>query len=346
MYVAYTAPHWPLHALQPDIDDYEGVYDQGWDALRDQRLLGLKAEKILPEDSSLSPRDPAQPVWDSAPHKAWESRRMQVYAAQVQALDRGVGQILQALEEAGQRENTLVIFLSDNGASAETLPNTTAEALKARSDIFPGKTRDGREIHLGNTPTIHPGAEDIYSSYGQAWANLSNTPHRLYKRWLHEGGISTPFIMNWPRGGLDTGLVSHEPFQLIDIVPTILEITGATYPEAYPGREPLPLEGRSMLPAMKGEPVEEVALFWEHIGNAAVRRGLWKLVREYGKPWELYDVAADRAEEHDLSGQQPELAQELERLWQEWADWIGVIPFDVTVQLYAERGLSREEAQS
>jgi len=301
LYVAYTAPHWPLHARQEDIDKYQGVFDEGWDVLRARRLQRLHDSGLLDEFAALSERDPTQPAWEQAQHKAWEARRMQAYAAQIDRMDKGVGKILDTLQAQGQLQNTLIIFLSDNGASPESMPHSDMEKFRQRTDIVRLTTRDNREVQIGNEPSIVPGAEDTYASYGRSWANLSNTPFRYYKRWTHEGGISTPFIVHWPQGELSNGAVVREAFQLTDVMPTILEATGAAYPSQYAGRTILPCEGRSLLPALRGKSSPDGALYWEHTGNAAIRRGPWKLVREYPAPWELYDMSKDRSEQHNLA---------------------------------------------
>ncbi|HEX6682665.1 MAG TPA: arylsulfatase [Candidatus Limnocylindrales bacterium] len=316
-YVAYTAPHWPLHAPEEDVAGYDGVYDAGWDELRGRRLARLRAEGILGAESSLSKPDPARPAWETVPHKAWQARRMQVYAAQVERMDRGIGRILDRLAESGVWNDTLVIFLSDNGGCAEELPLGDPGQFRARRQIIPAATRDGGELRVGNDPGISPGPEDTYASYGIAWAGLSNTPFRLYKRWVHEGGIATPFLAHWPAGGL-TGRTVRNPFQLTDVMPTLLGAAGAGHPD--------PSEGRTMLPALRGEPVPDATLYWEHLGNAAIRRGRWKLVREHAAPWELYDMDADRSETTDLARHHPDLVAELARDYQLWAERVGVIP--------------------
>ena len=202
---------------------------------------------------------------------------------------------------------------------------------------MPPATWSGAPLRIGNSPGIEPGPDDTYCSYGRAWANLSNTPFRFYKRWVHEGGISTPLIAHWPDGGIKPSIL-HAPFQLTDIVPTVLEATSAAYPASYPGRDLLPLEGRSMLPALTGGTVELGTLYWEHLGNAAIRRDRWKLVREHPRPWELYDVDVDRAEIHDQALRRPDLVAELSGAWAAWANRVGVIPWERIVDLYRREG--------
>jgi arylsulfatase A-like enzyme len=336
-YVAFTAPHWPLHAPESDIAAYDGVFDAGWDTLREQRLTRQQDEGIIGPEARLSERDAEVPAWDEIEDRAWWLRRMQVYAAQVDRMDRGIGLILDELERTGTLQDTIVVFLSDNGACAEELRFGDAQ-FAARRTIVPGATRDGRPMQVGNDPSLDPGPEDTYCSYGRAWANLSNTPFRLYKRWVHEGGIASPLIVHWPAGGLTDGAILDAPFQLPDFVPTILELTGVAY--AGPaGRDLLPLEGESMLTALRGVPDgrAEPTLFWEHIGNCSLRRGDLKLVREYLGPWELYDLSESRTEEHDLAAERPQLLAELVAEWEAWADRVGVVPREQILRLYARR---------
>jgi len=367
LYVAYTAPHWPLHARDEDMAKYRGRFDEGWDVLRERRLERLREAGILEDSATLSERDPTQPSWNSAQYKDWQAKRMEAYAAQIDRVDQGVGRILAALEAQGELEDTLVIFLSDNGASDEKLPLVDLSKFKMRTDILRTSTRDGREVRFGNEPAIVPGGEDTYASYGRAWANLSNTPFRYYKQWTHEGGIATPLIVHWPQGNLRNGSVVRAAFQLVDVLPTVLEAAGAPYPARYEGREIIPCEGRSLLPALRGQSVPEATLYWEHTGNAAVRRGRWKLLRshpeakkywvdsgdpalrarlaqEFAYRWELYDVEGDRSELHDVADQHPDLVRELRTQWQSWADRVGVIPFETILDIYAQRGQPYKDA--
>src|SRR3712207_3049401 len=211
---------------------------------------------------------------------------MEVYAAQIDRMDQGIGRIIQALEETGQFENTLIVFLSDNGACAEDIPEGVAvETLVDELMIAKATTRTGQPVCFGNDPDIMPGPEDTYQSYGTAWANLSNTPFRLYKHWIHEGGIATPLIVHWPRGIKEPGALRHNPGQLPDIMATILDVTGAEYPREYDGHAIPPCAGESLAPSFASPEAGRGPLFWEHEGNAAVRAGKWKLVRNYPGPW-------------------------------------------------------------
>ncbi len=343
LYAAFTAPHWPLHATDEDLASHRGRFDAGWDVLRAERLERQKRLGIIPDDAvALSERDPEIPAWSDVENQAWQASRMEAYAAMVHAFDRNVGRILDALDERGLREDTIVVFLSDNGASYEELPfdGPEVEYHRARRENFPGRTRDGREIALGNHPSIVPGPEDTYASYGRAWANLSNTPFRMYKEWVHEGGIATPFVLSWEKGGVRGGSIDHSPLQLVDLLPTLLELAQVDYPESRAGRDLTPLPGVSFTPALRGEEVESHALYWEHLGNCAIRDAGWKLVREFGGEWELYDVDHDPTERTNLAHDHADRVAHLAQKWRDWAERSGVKPFEDIVESYVERGLT------
>ncbi len=338
-YVAYTAPHWPLHAHEEDITKYKGRFDAGWDKLREERLERLVASGIIHPSWRLTDRDPTQPPWTEAEHREWLLRCMEVYAAQIDRMDQGIGRIVRALEETGQFENTLIIFLSDNGACAEDIPEGVAvETLVDELMIAKATTRTGQPVRFGNDPDIMPGPEDTYQSYGTAWANLSNTPFRLYKHWTHEGGIATPFIVHWPKGIAERGGLRHHPGQLPDIMATVLDVADAPYPREYNGNEILPLEGESLVPSFTQDDPERGPLFWEHEGNAAVRMGKWKLVRNYPGPWELYDVEADRTEMNNLAARHPERVREMSEHYAAWAQRCGVIPREKILEMMKAQG--------
>ncbi len=333
-YVAYTAPHWPLHAHEEDIAKYKGRFDAGWDKLREERLARLVRDGVIRPSWQLTDRDPTQPPWEEADDREWRSRCMEVYAAQIDRMDQGIGRIIQALEETDQLENTLIVFLCDNGGCAEDIPvGVTARELVDELMIAKATTRTGEPVRFGNDPKITPGGEDTYQSYGTAWANLSNTPFRLYKHWIHEGGIATPLIVHWPRGIAEAGGLRHRPGQLPDIMATILDVTGAPYPREYDGHPIPPCEGESLVPSFAGDGNERGPLFWEHEGNAAVRVGKWKLVRNYPGPWELYDLDEDRTEMHDLAAQHPDRVREMSAQYAAWAERCGVIPREKILEL-------------
>ena len=348
-YVAYTAPHWPLHAHDEDIAKYRGRFDQGWDTLREERLNKLIASGILKDAWKLTERDPSQPAWTEAEQderfRAWTLRCMEVYAAQIDRMDQGIGRIVAALEKTGQLDNTVLIFLADNGACAEDIPeNVTVDELVDKLRIARAETRDGEPVHFGNDPGRMPGPENTYQSYGTAWANLSNTPFRLYKHWIHEGGISTPLIVHWPEGiaERDRGGIRHAPGYLPDIMATILDVTGTEYPSEFEGRAIEPLEGQSLAPVLgRDGGIERPPMFWEHEGNAAVRIGDWKLVKRYPGEWELYDMEADRTELHDLAARHPQRVAEMAKQYDEWAARCGVIPREQIVALMSSQGVTR-----
>jgi arylsulfatase len=303
LYLAYTAPHWPLHALPDDIAKYRGRYRLGWDELRRQRHTRQLKLGLVNKQWPLSPRDPAAPAWDSlrdAAKDAWDLR-MAVYAAQIDRMDQGIGRVRAKLRQLGVEKNTLILFLSDNGGCHERVGATN--------------------------PAAPPGGPDSFMAYGLPWANASNTPFRQFKSRVHEGGIATPLIAWWPalikKGGRLTPQVGH----VIDLMPTVLEAAGAEHPEKFHGRELTPLAGRSLLPVLRGQtrPVHD-ALFWEHFGNRAVRQGRWKLVALAQRDWELYDLEADRTELNNLAAIQPEKVTELAALYRQWAERCGVKP--------------------
>ncbi len=336
-YVAYTAPHWPLHAHPDDIEKYRGRFDAGWDKLRERRLERMVADGLIHPDWKLTDRDPSAPAWTEADNKEWLLRCMEVYAAQIDRMDQGIGRIIDALEQTDQFDNTLIVFLSDNGACAEDIPHgVTMEELCNELMIARSHTRDGKEVIAGNIPEIMPGPENTYQSYGTAWANLSNTPFRLYKHWTHEGGVSTPLVCHWPEGIRERGELRHTAAHIPDIMATIVDVTGADYPNEYEGHPIPPMEGHSLVALFAADAMPERLIFWEHEGNAAVRFGNWKLVREYPGDWELYDMDADRTEMHDLTEQYPDIAKDLSSRYDQWAARCGVIPRDKILAIMKE----------
>ncbi len=322
-YVAYTAPHWPLHAFADDIERYRGQYRQGWDALRTGRHEQLKGLGVLDRKWEISPRDESAPPWADAAEKDWQDARMAVYAAQIDRMDQGVGRIVATLERLGQLDDTLILFLSDNGGCAEFLAE---DGHVAR---YGGLTRDGRPIRIGNRPDIAPGDADTYMSYELPWANASNSPFRLFKHWVHEGGIATPLVAHWP-ARFAGGALHHQTVHVIDIMATCLEAAGAIYPAEHHGRAVTPLEGESFLPLLEGRSwSRQRPLFWEHEGNRAVRLGPWKLVSQDERgQWELYNMDEDRTELHDLGQREPGRLTELQGLYEQWAQRVGVVPWD------------------
>jgi len=321
LYVAYTAPHWPLHALEEDIARYRTIYAQGWDELRKQRHRRMIDRGLVEERWKLSPRDHRVPAWEDAPNREWQIERMSVYAAQIDRMDQGIGRILEALREAGQLDNTLLLFLADNGGCSEI--------------IAPRKVSAGRpEAKYGNLENVMPGGAETFSSYGIGWANLSNTPFRKYKTLQFEGGLASPLIVHWPAkiDAKRNNTLVHDRAHLIDLMATAVDVSGASYPKKFAGRAIQPLEGQSLVPAFDGEEIErEGPLFFEHIGHRAVRQERWKLVCRgpYAK-WELYDMLADRTELNDLADEQPQRVRQMEAQWNAWAKRARVKPWPHT----------------
>jgi arylsulfatase len=347
MYVAYTSPHWPMHAKPEDIAKYHGRYDKGWDELRQERYDRLKKMGLMKPEWKLSPRDKRAPAWKDAELKHWERRCMEVYAAMVDTMDQGIGRIVEQLEKSGELDNTLILFLADNGGCAEGYgrgdnSNKAVPDPTLRKPMAPGElqtrmeplfTRDGRPVRTGRG--VMPGPDDTYIAYGLNWANASNTPFREYKHWVHEGGISSPLIAHWPKGinlkktsnrrAAREGLLVDTPGHLIDLMATCVDLAEADYPSSYNGYEITKMEGVSLAPAFSDNWIERTnPIFWEHEGNKAIRIGDWKLVSKHnGKP-ELYDLANDRTELNDLSQKMPDKVSEMAGKWMRWAARAGV----------------------
>lgn len=330
LYLPFNAPHWPLHAPPEAIARTRGRYREGWDVLRQRRYQRQIESGLIDGSWPLSERDADVVPWAETADTDWQEQRMEVYAAQVELMDAAVGTLVEALTRTGQLDDTVIMFLSDNGGCAEEIPTGWVDELSHRPIHTPTRTRDGRRVRRGNDTTVTPGGPETFASYGKPWANLSNTPFREYKHWVHEGGIATPMIVHWPGGGLDCG-TDHDPHQLPDVLATVLEITGADYP-----RDVLPLEGRSMLGSWRGTPTPEHPLYFEHEGNAAIRIGPWKLVRKYPGDCELYDLASDRTELTDLSAEHPARVRDMSAQWQEWADRCDVLPREQVLRATGE----------
>jgi arylsulfatase len=247
---------------------------------------------------------------------------MAVYAAQIDRMDQGIGRILRKLRELDIEDNTLVLFLSDNGGCAELLRE---DGQRARE--WP-KTREGQEMRFGNIEGLMPGDATTYQSYDLPWANASNTPFRLYKHWVHEGGIATPLIAYWPQGISVAGGINHAQIHVADFMATCLDVAGIAYPEEYNEQAIQSLEGESFFPALRGEDwARERPIVWEHEGNCAVRDGRWKLVKKYPGDWELYDMVEDRTELNDLSAANKPQVAKMVATYDAWAERCGVIPW-------------------
>ena len=338
LYVAHTAPHWPLHALPEDIARYEGRYAGGWDRVREERQRRMTELGLIDEDWLLAERDPRVPAWEDVPdeERPWFERAMEVYAAQIDRMDRGIGELVAALEETGRLDNALILFLADNGGCAEVLTDRwTGLAI-------PRQALDGSPVAVGNDTSVLPGPESSYQSYGPHWAHVSNTPFRLYKHWVHEGGIASPLIVHWPARIPDGGGIVGETAHVVDLMATALDAAGAPHPPNRAGLDSIPVEGASLLPAFQAQPIDREAVFWEHEGNRAVRSGKWKLVSRYPGEWELYDLVADRTEAHDLAVAEPARVADLAALWDDWAARTGVVPWD---EIRERRRAAREGSE-
>lgn len=299
LYTAYTAPHWPLHAYEEDIERYLGRYDGGWDSLRAARYDRMRDMGLIDERYVLTDRTPGIEAWSDVNNKEDWSRRMAVYAAMVDRMDQGIGRIIDHLEMSGRLDNTLVMFLADNGACAEGI--------------------EGRNL---NDPEVPVGARGSYVAYKEPWANASNTPLRLYKQWQHEGGVLTPFIVHWPDGIEELGVINRTVGHIVDIMPTAIALSGGRHPDAAQD----PLVGRNVMDLISEERVShERELFFEHIGNRALRQGDWKIAWDRRREaWELYDMAADPVEATDLSRQNPARLDSMRTRWEGWASRLGV----------------------
>ena len=333
LYVAHTAPHWPMHALPEDIEKYKGRYDDGWEVIRKERYQRQLQMGLVEPNWQLSNRDAV--AWKDAKNKEWEIRLMEVYAAMVDRLDQGIGRIISALEKRKMLENTLILFLSDNGGCAEGMGRQNGirymdsepekrKPMKAddlQLDMIPKRTRDGKVVKQGTE--VIPGGADTFHGYGQAWANVSNTPFREYKSRVHEGGISTPLVAHWPKGIAPKlqGKFEDQPSHVIDFMATCLDLAKADYPKKINGQDVVPMQGVSLKPVFEGTRIIRAKpLYWEHQGNRAIRMGKWKLVAKgsFGA-WELFDLESDRSELNDLAGLYPNRVTEMSQKWEEWA---------------------------
>ncbi len=303
LHLCYNAPHFPLQAPAEDIARMRGKYTAGWGAVGDARYARELELGLIDKAWAKSPRPAPVKEWSDVPSAEQErfDHIMATYAACVSHMDKAVGDLVAGLKQRGVFENTLILFMSDNGGNAESGPNGRSEG----------------------DPT--QGTSNWFC--GESWAFVENTPFRRYKHFNHEGGIASPFIAHWPAGIPAHGEMRTQPAHLIDIMATCVAVSGATYPASFHDKPILPMEGRSLVPAFAGQPIQRDALYWEHEGNAAVRVGDMKLVRFGGQgAWELYDMKSDRTELHDLASAQPGKAQELLAKWQAWAERAHVLP--------------------
>jgi arylsulfatase len=341
LYMAYTAAHWPMHALEKDIAKYKGKYDQGYESIRNARFEKMKELGVIDPSWTLSP---IAETWESQEHKAWDARNMEVYAAMIDNMDQGIGRMIQSLKKTGEFENTLILFMQDNGGCAEGLGRSAGKKHKDRlspkpskpdfapmpketlqKDMIPHQSRDGYLTRMG--PENMAGPDGTYIAYGKGWANVSNAPFREYKHYVHEGGISTPLIAHWPKSIKDKGKLRHTPSHLIDIMATCVDLGQATYPQTYQTHNIIPMEGKSLQSIFQNDSLDRAHILWEHEGHRAIRKADWKLVmkKSIGK-WELYNLKTDRTEMLDQSEQHPEKFKELVALWESEADRTLITP--------------------
>lgn len=316
LYVAETAPHWPLMAPEEEIVLYKDTYKTGWQNIRDARYKKMVELGIIDSSKAkLSSRWKDSLAWKNNPDSVWDARAMAVHAAMITRMDKGVGRIIEALRATKRLQNTIIIFLSDNGASAEN-----ASAYGPGFDR-PSQTRDGRTIHYTTKKDIMPGPETTYASIGQRWANVANTPFRYWKAESYEGGVHTPFIMYWPQGiQLTKGNINPHVFHVMDIMPTLLEAAHTSYPRQYNGHSILPVQGISFLPVLKGEKIAgHNMLCNEHFGAKYIRYNEWKLVARKDEDWHLYHISDDETETNDVASNHPQQVHLLDSLWTDWA---------------------------
>lgn len=308
LYLAFNAPHFPLHAKPEDVKQYRGKYRKGWQQFRKQRYEQLVKLGIIDDSWPLSPLD--VPKWDSLTSKQRDDLdfKMSLFAAIVDRLDQNIGRVVNHLKKIGELDNTLILFLSDNGGTKET-------------GVF------GIKGQTNNVDNYQQWARvgGWTSSYGQGWANLSNVPFRRYKRENHEGGISAPFIAHWPKGIKAKDALRHQPAHLIDVMPTLVEVSGATYPKMFKGNKIQPMQGRSLVSFFDSKKTVPRTLYWEHEGNRAIREGDWKLVGQRNQSWELYHIAKDRTELTNVIEKHLSKFSTMKAKWNTWAKSVGVL---------------------
>ncbi|MEW4564917.1 arylsulfatase [Bremerella sp. JC770] len=316
LYVAHTAPHWPLHAKPEDIAKYEKTYTQGWQKLRDDRYARMVEMGLI--DPQTFPKPSLQgdgPDWQSLDeeHREHMAQLMAVHAGMIDCVDQGVGRIIETLKSTERFENTLILIMADNGASPERYLNPGFDR--------PNQTRDGRDIQYEGL--FNPGSEATWGYIGSYWANAANTPFRYWKAQSFEGGTHTPMIAHWPRGmKTEPGTLTDQPGHVMDVMPTCLEIAGAAYPETYNGHPITPLEGKSLAPILRDmRRTGHDQLYFEHEGGKAVIADGWKLVQpKQNGQWQLYHLAEDRTETKNVAGDHPERLQAMKQQWQTWFD--------------------------
>lgn len=325
MYLAFHSPHWPLHALPEDIEKYKNTYKDGWQAVREARYQRMKEMKLFGDaDNFLSPRQFTD-SWEENPTKEWDARAMAVHAAMVDRMDQEIGRVIETLRKNGQLDNTLILFMSDNGCS-----NEDCQHYSEGENDRPAETRDGRKIIYPRQKEVMPGPETSYASVGARWANAANTPFRFWKAKSYEGGICTPMIAHWPKGiKQPKGSVNTQMGHVIDIMATCLDISGTQYPTEYNGHKIIPLAGQSLDPIFKtGTRKGHDELCFEHFNEKALIDAFgWKIVWPNNKKsWELYNLNEDRSEMHDLADQYPDKVKDMVARYEKWEKDYMVVP--------------------
>ncbi len=351
MYVAFTAAHWPMHAPEDEIDKYKGMYDQGYKAIREARYKRMLELGVINAGAEMSKQ---VGNWEKMEFPEWEIRCMETYAAMTTRMDAGIGRIVEKLKANGQLENTLILFMQDNGGCQEEIGRLVPSELERwgaiqgpraetpslapmkpdefQTRMVPTQSREGYPLRMG--PGSMPGPADTYIAYGENWANVSNTPFRMYKHFVHEGGISTPLIAHWPAGFRSKNELRHTPTHLIDLMATCVDLADAEYPSDYEGNTIQPMEGSSLRTVFENDQLPERHILFEHEGNAAIRIGKWKLVGKkvmekestIEERWELYNMEEDRSELHNLASSHPEKFQEMKTLFEEEAKRVRFFP--------------------
>lgn len=325
MYLSYHSPHWPLHAPEKYIKKYEDVYKVGWEAIRDARYERMKKLGIFDDQSDYLTNRLSTKEWDTNPDSAWDARAMAVHAAMIDCMDEGIGRVLKSLEETGQMDNTLIIFMSDNGCSPEI-----CQFFSPGENDRPDMLRDGTPMIYPKKKEVFPGPETTYASLGPEWANVANMPFRFWKAKMYEGGICTPMIAHWPKGiQINEGSIVNEPCHVIDVMATCLDLSDATYPTTYNGNKIIPYEGISILPILKtGKRQGHEIIGFEHFNEKALMSNDgWKIIQPGNKAaWELYDLNTDRTERINVADKYPERLKKMVAQYEAWANRTMVFP--------------------
>lgn len=316
LYLAHTAPHWPLHALPEDIDKYKDRYKGGWESIREERYGRIKKMDLLTSDDEFLSKQNPDREWMQNKDSVWDARAMAVHAAMIDRVDQGIGRLIKTLKDNGALDNTLILFMSDNGCSPEVCQN-----YSPGDNDRPDMMRNGEPIIYPKQKEVLPGPQNTFASLGASWANVANTPFRFWKAKTYEGGICTPFIAHYPKGiNIKKGSVYRGSGHLMDIMATAVELASAKYPERYGNNNIIPIEGKSLVPVFKkGKRDGHSYLFFEHFRERAVVSGDWKIVAPNNKPWELYNLKTDRTEMHNLANQYPDIVTRLNQAYDEWA---------------------------